>query len=253
MQKKMFQVFSATLLIFYLIACQTTQFVPGDKKMQLANLTKDNTPNRPGNRFDSVHEQCQTNLLSANQLLDQILVHQGERDLLNTLMPFNELQIHLDSASSLAGLLAEVHPEKVIRDKAESCTQQVQRFVTELSLNRHLYEALTAVRSENLDEESKRMLAKTLLNFRRSGVDKDDRVREKIKKIEEELVLIGQDFNRNIREDVLHIQFKGMGKCVSRRIIQIIFLFSCTQKMAICVRNYGKSITNEATQKISPC
>ncbi len=81
---------------------------------------------------------------------------------INTLVPFNELQIHVDSASSLAGLLAEVHPEKSIRDVAESCTQQVQRFVTELSLNRPLYEALTLVNSKDLDEESKRMLTNAI-------------------------------------------------------------------------------------------
>lgn len=174
--------------------------------MDLANLTQDNKPKRPGNRFDSVYEQCQTNLLSAQQLLEQILSNQRDHDLLNTLVPFNELQIHVDSASSLAGLLAEVHPEKSIRDVAESCTQQVQRFVTELSLNRPLYEALTLVNSKDLDEESKRMLTKTLLDFKRSGVDKNEVTRAQIKKIEEELVLIGQEFNRNIREDVRSIE-----------------------------------------------
>lgn len=49
--------------------------------MDLANLTQDNKPKRPGNRFDSVYEQCQTNLLSAQQLLEQILSNQGDRDL----------------------------------------------------------------------------------------------------------------------------------------------------------------------------
>ncbi len=174
--------------------------------MDLATSMPENKSKRAGNRFDSVHEQCQTNLLLAHQLLDQILAHQGERDLLNTLVPFNELQIHLDSASALASLLSEVHPEKSIREKAESCTQQVQRFVTDLSLNRPLYEAFSLVKTKDLDDESKRMLTKVLLDFKRSGVDKNDVTRAQLKKIEEELVLIGQDFSRNIREDVRFIE-----------------------------------------------
>ena len=157
-------------------------------------------------RFESVHEQCQTNLLMAHQLLEQIISLQGKRDLENTLVPYNEIQAQIDSAMSLAGLLSQVHPDKAVRDQSDSCEQQINRFITDLSLNRELFEALSEVRTDNLDAETKRMLQKTLQDFKRSGVDKSAETRDRIRKLEEELVLIGQDFGRNIREDVRFIE-----------------------------------------------
>src|SRR5262249_42930088 len=41
----------------------------------------------------------------------------------------------------------------------------------------------------------------TLREFRRAGVDRDDAVRARVRELQDELVQIGQDFNRNIRSD----------------------------------------------------
>jgi thimet oligopeptidase len=80
-------------------------------------------------------------------------------------------------------------------------SQEISSFVTDLSLNRKVYDALAAVDTSKADAETRYYLAKTLRDFRLSGVDKDQATRDKIKKLNEELVLIGQEFGRNIRED----------------------------------------------------
>jgi len=52
-----------------------------------------------------------------------------------------------------------------------------------------------------MDSETKYYVQKTLRDFRLSGVDKDQATRDKIRKLNEELVLVSQEFGRNIRED----------------------------------------------------
>jgi thimet oligopeptidase len=193
----------ALLFLLGLVACKTLVQTSGDKNMQLTSLE---TSVSKGPRFTSVLGQCRADLHAAQTRLDQILTHVGPRNETNTLVPYNELLIHIDSASSLAGLLSQVHPDKSLRDEAEICEQEVSRFTTDLSLNRPLYDALTKVERRGLDADTLRMLDKTIEDYERSGIDKDEATRAQIKKIEEELVLIGQDFGRNIREDVRFIE-----------------------------------------------
>lgn len=158
------------------------------------------------NPMDNVAERCQQDLASAKNILAKIKSVTGPRTEGNTLEPYNELSIKLDSAFSLAGLMSQVHPEEKVRNEADSCEQEVSRWSTDLSLDKDLYSAFASVDASKLDKQAKRMLTKTLQDFKRSGVDKDDATRAKIKALEEELVLIGQDFGKNIREDVRFIE-----------------------------------------------
>jgi len=82
----------------------------------------------------------------------------------------------------------------------------VSAYGTELSLNRPVYEALKAIDLTGLDDETRYYITHELRDFKLAGVDKDDATRAKIKALREELVKIGQDFDRNIREDVRSIQ-----------------------------------------------
>lgn len=161
-------------------------------------------------RFSSVKSQCETHLANASKLFDDILAVLDDRNEANTLVPFNEIHVELSAASALSGLLSEVHPSKEIRDEAEACEQDLERFSSELSLNHPLYEALASINPESLDIAARRMLDKSLRDFRHSGVDKDDETRAKIQSTEQELVLIGQAFGRHIRDDVRYIEVKDL-------------------------------------------
>lgn len=144
---------------------------------------------------------CESDLKAAQKLLDQILVSKT-----NVLELYNQLQVHLDAATSMPGLLSQVHPDLKIREEAEKCEQLAHKFITDLSLNKPLYEKFAAMKTGRLPKDAKRLLNKTLQDYKRSGIDKDDATRAKIKKIEEELVLIGQNFSRNIRDDQRFIE-----------------------------------------------
>ena len=143
----------------------------------------------------------QKRLALAKTALDKMLAVKGAHTVENTLAPFDEIARQLDMAGSQSGLVEETNPDSLTRATAEAMSQEISSFVTDLSLNRKVYDALAAVDTSKADAETRYYLAKTLRDFRLSGVDKDQATRDKIKKLNEELVLIGQEFGRNIRED----------------------------------------------------
>jgi thimet oligopeptidase len=145
-------------------------------------------------------------LLDACQgYLDQVTSVEGPRTVENTLGPLNELAIHLDEASSKASLMENVHPDQMVREAAEKASQQVSAFATALSLNRDVYDALAALDVSGEDPLVQRLVEHSLRDYRRSGVDKDEATRKQIEALRKELVEIGQEFDRNIRDGRRHI------------------------------------------------
>jgi thimet oligopeptidase len=137
----------------------------------------------------------------ARQALDRMLAFKGKRNIENTLKVYDEVLIYLDAAGSQSGLIQEVHPEEAMRQAAEKESQKVQAFYTDLSLNRAVYDVLSSLDLKGADAETRFYVEKTLRDFRLAGVDKDEPTRKRIKALRDELVLIGQEFARNIRDD----------------------------------------------------
>jgi len=140
-------------------------------------------------------------LTLAKKALDQLLAVKGKRTVANTLTRFDEISLHADNIGYVAGLMESVHPDSAFRATAEAVTQEIDKFSTELSLNRALYDAIAAVPEKGLDPETKHLHSKSLRDFRRSGVDRDDATRSKIAALNERLTLLSQSFSRNIRND----------------------------------------------------
>jgi thimet oligopeptidase len=141
-------------------------------------------------------------LAKAQKSLDQMLVIKGKRTVENTLKPYDEILIQVDGAAYQTDLIQNVHPDAALRAAAEKENQKVLAFATALSLNRDIYNALAALDLTGADQETRYYVEKTLRDFRLAGVDKDEATRKKITALRDELVKIGQDFSRNIREDV---------------------------------------------------
>ena len=99
-----------------------------------------------------------------------------------------------------------MHPEEAFRTVGDEVHQEVQRFLTELFLNRPLYQAFAALDVEVEDYETRYAVFKILRDFRRAGVDREEEVRAKIKELQDEIVAVCQEFDRNIREDVRAIR-----------------------------------------------
>src|SRR5438874_7631888 len=125
---------------------------------------------------------------------------------LDVLAAWDEATGAISDASARASLLRSVHPDAAMREMGERCEQESEALSTGLSLDPEIYRALSAVDASGEDEGTRWYLFRVLRDFRRAGVDKDAPIRARVRALNEELVRIGQEFQRNIRDDVRSIQ-----------------------------------------------
>ncbi len=130
------------------------------------------------------------------------LKQQRPRDAETALELWNEISIELANVAAAASFFSEAHPLEAVRTRGEQAMQDVQKVTTDLGLDRDLYDIFAAVDGSALDAEARRLLDKTLLDFRRAGVDQDEATRARIRAINERLLVVGQEFSKNIRDDV---------------------------------------------------
>ena len=117
-----------------------------------------------------------------------------------TLLVWNDLHVALANAFAVAGLLSQVHPDGELRERAEGYEQQLHELRTTLMLDPVLYAVMSAAPTEELPEGADRVLADALRSFRRSGVDRDERTRERLRELAGRETDLGQAFSRHIRE-----------------------------------------------------
>ncbi len=140
-------------------------------------------------------------LARARAAIDRLGAVKGKRTIENTLRAYDDALLEWDAVASQSGLMSEVHPDSAIRDSAEKSAQRASAFLTGLQLNRKVYDALAALDVKGADAETRYFVTRTLRDFRLAGVDKDEPTRQRIRRLNEELVETGQEFSRNIRSD----------------------------------------------------
>jgi thimet oligopeptidase len=128
-------------------------------------------------------------------------VKTGDLGALEILDGFDEATATLRDIGDRVDLIAVSHPDAAMRDAADTAKQAVAKVGTDISLDRGLYDVLAALDVSGEDAATRHYMATTLRDFRRSGVDRDDATRARVRELQEELVGIGQDFDRNIRAD----------------------------------------------------
>ena len=140
-------------------------------------------------------------LADADAAVAKVTSVKGPRTIQNTLAPFDEAVRHIDSAAYLSSLMSQVHPDTAFRDHAEQMVQKASAAQTALSLNREVYQALSALDVSKADPATRYYVNRQLLEFRLAGVDKDDASRAQLKKLNDELTKEQVDFDRNISDD----------------------------------------------------
>ena len=151
-------------------------------------------------------------LAAAKASIARMTAVKGARTIDNTLRPYDEALRQLDLAGSQSSLVQNTHPVEAYRTAAEKAAQDVSAFGTALSLNREVFDALSALDTSKEDAATQYYVKRTLRDFRLAGVDKDQATRDQIKKLSEELVEISQEFSRNIREDKRGVTAKSVAE-----------------------------------------
>ena len=139
-------------------------------------------------------------LAAAQTAVDKLLAVKGTRTIENTLAPFDDAQLELETAAHGGGLLTNASPNKALRDVGDEVSQKVSAAATALSLNVDVYNALKAIDAKSADAATKYYLEHSLLDYRLNGIDKDAATRERIRKLNEQLTAEVLHFQRNIAE-----------------------------------------------------
>jgi thimet oligopeptidase len=113
---------------------------------------------------------------------------------------WNRLGIELANGAHAAHLMAQVHPEAELREQAEGHVVEAERFRTDLMLDAEVYAALAALSTDGLDDAARRVLERSLRDFRRAGVDRDEATRARLREISERETDLEQAFARGIRD-----------------------------------------------------
>ena len=137
--------------------------------------------------------------------VDKLLAVSGPRTIENTLRPFDDAENQLNIASNNSYLLYSLADAAPVRDKGQVLTAKVSTANTELSLNQSVYKALAAIPLPTDDPATRHYLERTLLEYRLSGVDKDDATRAKIHALSDKITDLSLKFGRNVADGTLKI------------------------------------------------
>ena len=160
-----------------------------------------------------LEQWTQGHLAAERKAVADLLAVKGARTVANTLEPFDRAQNELALAGDQTSLLYSVGDSAEIRDKGQALTQAVSSANTELSLNHDVYGALQALArtpgAKSPDVATRHYLARTLLEYRLAGVDRDDATRAKVKALQDRMTDLSLQFGRNVQDGKLTIQAKA--------------------------------------------
>lgn len=149
--------------------------------------------------------EWQAELAEAQSQFEQLAKLTGPMTVETVMVPLNDLEFLLYKGSYMAGLNTNVQPDEAMRASGEQAEQAFAKLSTDIGLSVPVYAAVKAVDVTDADAEARRYIERTLQDFQRSGVDKDEATRAKIKSLQDEILKTGQEFDTNIREDVRSI------------------------------------------------
>ncbi|MDP7565093.1 MAG: M3 family metallopeptidase [Candidatus Marinimicrobia bacterium] len=169
-------------------------------------------------------------LKSADLILSDILsVPDTDRTFDNTLVAIDDIYMIIESVWSPGYLMGSTHTNKDIRDEGLASSQTIQKYLTDLSLNEDLYNAVVTFskskEAQQLTRYKKKFLEDTLLDYQRSGFGLPKEKRVQVKEIFNELADLGLAFSKNISDyqDTLFVsaeEIKGLPENYQKERLQ---------------------------------
>ncbi len=154
-------------------------------------------------RTKAALEQAQQQLKAILEIPDDKRTFANTAYALDQLASFSPVTLN----AMIVSTLDLVHPDDAMREVARQTVLDTQNFfIDHISSNRQLYKALKAyadgnAKQEELSQEQKYFLQKTLDDFKREGLDLPDQTLQQIKKMRKDLAELEQQFDKNIAQD----------------------------------------------------
>jgi thimet oligopeptidase len=147
--------------------------------------------------------------------VDKLTAVRGERNIANTVRPYDDALNELALAGNEAYLMYSVGDSAPLRDKGQELVAKVSSAATDLNLNQEVFRALAAVPLPANDPATRHYIERALLEYRLAGVDKDEATRAKIRKLQDKITDATLVFGRNVADGRLtvkatHDELKGL-------------------------------------------
>lgn len=136
----------------------------------------------------------------------RLVAVRGPRTIDNTLAPLDEAFDHSDSAIARAALAQAVHPDAAFRDRATAAYEKANAARTALTLDTRVYRALARLDIRKADPATRHYVARTLLQFRLSGVSRSAADRARLQTLNDALTKATAEFERNIADGQLTVE-----------------------------------------------
>src|SRR6201995_4223029 len=113
---------------------------------------------------------------------------------------WNDVRVSVSNVFAVTALMSVVHPDGAVMEEAERLHIEAQSFSTDLYLDATIHAQLDSLDAATLEAPARRYLEDALLAFRRSGVDRDEATRERLRGLNRRESELTQAFARGIRD-----------------------------------------------------
>jgi len=170
-----------------------------------------------------IERLCDESLARAKATLEEIRALDGAPDDAltwdTTVGKLDRVNLAIRNAGDFPALMAVAHPDEGVREKAKQCEPKVDELTTSIWLDAKLARVMKryAAKKETLSPPRARLLEHTLRDFRRNGLDLDEKGQARIREINAELTKLGVEFDTNLAESHLGVtatpaQLEGLPK-----------------------------------------
>ncbi len=150
---------------------------------------------------DAVNARCDAGLALVRKAETALERRSGVATIADDYKAYDSLTLIVGDVTNDMTLLSETSRVKAVRDAAEACLPKVSAIGTEIGLSRPIYERLSAIPTKGLDPKTAFALNRQLLEYRLTGVDRDEATRARIKQLNTQITEQGVLFEKNIRDD----------------------------------------------------
>lgn len=132
-----------------------------------------------------------------------LAIPEEQRTFENTILALDDVLARLDTDTGMTQFMGYVSTDKTQREAGSLAEEHYNNWLIDLGKNEPLYKAikLASTRAGKLPELSQRLIAHTLRDYRRAGMELSADQREKLKTIQKDISRLGIEFDKNIRED----------------------------------------------------
>jgi thimet oligopeptidase len=164
-----------------------------------------------GMTAEGIVELCDESLATAEKLLAEIRTLAAAKDdaltFAATIGKLDDATLAMRNGSEFAELMSVAHPDKAVRDAAKTVSPKVDKMATTLYLDKDLAQVFKryAAKKEKLAGPEALLLEHTLRDYRRNGLDLDEKSQARLRELNERITKVSQDFEANIADSNLSI------------------------------------------------